>query len=208
MADYPDHTMLTQILGTEITIPITISGATVTLDVDIVAQSVGNIDIDIAAQSVGNLAVNIAAAAVTLDVDVVAQTVGSITIDIEAQSVAVYNPPDWSGLQGDDVDLVGTYSAAGSGSTVVVASRTVTTGKTWVVYAFQAACDGAAGNILGWLWDNTDSVTLSACGGAQGFVAGLPKPILFTAGHVIQFKAIQFTGGNATIFGCVYGYEE
>ena len=49
--------------------------SSVTLNVDIVAQTVGNISIDIAAQTVGNIAVNIAASAVTLNVNLQSQTV-------------------------------------------------------------------------------------------------------------------------------------
>ena len=77
--------------------------SSVTLNVDIVAQTVGNISIDIAAQTVGNINVNIAASAVTvnvdvqnaylyirteaaqnLNVDIAAQTVSNLTIDIAA----------------------------------------------------------------------------------------------------------------------------
>ena len=49
--------------------------SSVTLNVDIVAQTVGNISIDIAAQTVGNINVNIAAQAANVNVDIKAQTV-------------------------------------------------------------------------------------------------------------------------------------
>jgi len=50
--------------------------SSITLDVDIVAQTVGNITVDIAAQSVGNI-----------NIDIAAQSVGNLNVDIKAQTV-------------------------------------------------------------------------------------------------------------------------
>lgn len=99
MGDYPDHTTLTQIVGTEITIPISIDAATITLDVDIVAQSAGDLNVnlaasditlnvDIVAQTVGNIAVNVAAA-VTLDVDITAQTLSQLNVNLAASDITL-----------------------------------------------------------------------------------------------------------------------
>ena len=62
----------------------------VTVNVDIVAQTVGNINVDIAAQTVGNLAVDIAAQTVgNINIDIAAQTVGNLNVDIKAQTVTL-----------------------------------------------------------------------------------------------------------------------
>lgn len=92
MSDYPDYTELTQIIGSDVMVPIDIQGAYImmpvdiqaqyiTLEIDIVAQSVGNISIDIAAQSVGNLNINLAASAVTMDINIKSIT-GGVTFNI------------------------------------------------------------------------------------------------------------------------------
>lgn len=97
MTDYPDYTSLMQIVGSDIDVPISIDAATVTLDVDVVAQTVGDIAINVADSDIMipidvqgayiMLPVDIQAQYVTLDVDIVAQTVGNISIDIAAQTI-------------------------------------------------------------------------------------------------------------------------
>jgi len=230
MGDYPDHTTLTQILGTEITIPISIDAVTVTLDVDIVAQTVGDLNIniaasditlsiDIVAQTVGDIAVNLAAsditldiniksAAVTLNVDITATTIGNLTIDIEAQSVAVYNPPDWASLQGDSVDLSGLVTPAAPNVEQLIATRNVTSGKTWVIYAYSIMLYDESGNIAGYIWNDTDNVVLAAGGGCQGFSVTLPKPVRVASGKNVDLYATQYGAENGSIYGCIYGYEE
>jgi hypothetical protein len=93
-----------------IQLDINIAASAVTLNVDITAQSVGNLNVNIAASAV-TLDINIASSAVTLNiktaagehvdtdivssitlnVDVTAQSVGNIGIDIAAQSVGNIN---------------------------------------------------------------------------------------------------------------------
>ena len=65
-----------------------VDAVNVTVNVDIVAQTVGNINVDIVAQTVGNLAVDIAAQTVgNISIDIAAQTVGNLNVDIKAQTV-------------------------------------------------------------------------------------------------------------------------
>ena len=230
MSDYPDYTTLTQIVGTEVTIPISIESVAVTLDVDIVAQTVGDLDInlaasditlnvDIAAQSIGNIAVNIAASditldiniessAVTLNVDITAQTIGNITIDIETQSVAVYNPPDWQGKLGNSVDLSGIVTSKAAGSQWLVATRNVTAGKTWVIYAFAAMLDAIGGNVSGFIWNDTDETVLACGGGANGFSVVLPKPARVAAGKNIDLYITHYGADVGNLYAIAWGYEE
>jgi len=86
----------------EVTIPINIVSQVANLEVDIVAQSVGEIAVDIAAQSTGPIAVSINAVDIhgdipisidadnitgNIPIDITAQTMGNIQVDIFAQSI-------------------------------------------------------------------------------------------------------------------------
>lgn len=127
MGDYPDHTTLMQVIGSDVMIPIDIQAGYimvpidiqaqyVTLEIDIVAQTVGNIAIDIAAQTVGNLAVNIAASAVTLNMNLQSS---SITLNVNVTNATI-------NVAGS-VSITGTPSVTISGTpTVTVSSGTVT----------------------------------------------------------------------------------
>ena len=75
MGDYPDYTDLVQLVGSDIIVPINIQTQSITLAMDIVAQTVGNIGIDIKAQTLAELNVNIIASAVTLNINIASQTV-------------------------------------------------------------------------------------------------------------------------------------
>lgn len=60
-----------------------------TIDVDIVAQTMGNVAIDIAAQTVGNVNVNIAASAVTLNVNISSQGAFNLNVNIAASAITL-----------------------------------------------------------------------------------------------------------------------
>jgi len=149
MPDYPDWTRLFHLVGTDITIPISIEASTVTLPVSIDAATatVGvNIEastvtlpvsIDAATATVG---VNIEATAVTLPVSIDAATVtinvalGSLPFETTAENV-LQNPGFEEG------DLTG-WAAPGAG-TVTVQSAQVWKGS----YACQLDTDPAS-----WTW--------------------------------------------------------
>lgn len=90
MSDYPDFTESIQIVGTDITLPILITACTVTFNIDIVAQTVGNIGIDIKAQTLAQLNINLAASAITLNVAIQSSAV-TLNVDITAQTLAQLN---------------------------------------------------------------------------------------------------------------------
>ena len=214
-----DIMMPCDLQGAYIMMPVDIQAQYVDIDVDIVAQTVGDITVDINAQSIGNisvnlaasaitLSVNLAASAITLNVDVTAQTIGNLTIDITAQTVAVYNPPEWSGKQGISVDLTGVVAAIDPTTETLIATRNVTAGKTWVVHAFTVMVYEDSGNVAGYIWNDTDNVAVAAGGGTQGFLVTLPKPVRLAAGKNIDLLAIHHAVGVASIYGCIYGYEE
>ena len=96
MGDYPDYTDLVQLVGSDIMMPVDIQAQYVTLEIDIVAQSVGNIAIDVAAQTIGNIGIdikaqtlaqlniNLAASAITLNISVTNSSI-MLPVDIQAQ---------------------------------------------------------------------------------------------------------------------------
>jgi len=207
MSDRPDYQEEFIIVGSDIDIPVSIDAITVTLDVDIVAQSVGNIGIDIIAQTVGNLAVNIAASAVTVDVDISAQTVGDITIDITAQSVGVYQQPEWAALQGIDVNLIGTALAIVQSNWYQLITRNTTAGKTFYITGWGMYAQGGGGGVRGYLYNNSTATFLAVCGGYQGFNANFTKPLKLTSGQNLRAWGAQEIAANITLVVYVVGYE-
>ena len=229
MGDYPDDTTLTQIIGVDVVIPISIDAATVSLDVDIVAQTVGNlavnlaasaitVNVDVVAQTVGNIAVNLAASAITLDiniktsaitlnVDITATTIGNLTIDIEAQSVGVYMQPEWASLQGIDKNLFGTKASLASGTNWGVISYTVPAGKTLYVCAFGFACLNVVCSMFGFIWNNTTTTSLAIIGGTQGNGMVFNKVISVPQNNAVHLILNQLSGGVADVSGFMLGYE-
>jgi len=155
--DHPDGTVPTVFSKADVKVPVDIQAQYITLDVDITAQTVGNIAIDVAAQSVGNISINLAASAITLDInlaasaitldvnlhsqtanidiDITATSIGNLTIDIEAQSVGVYLSPDWEVKQGNQKQITGSSVVADSFLTsYVTATYTVPAGKEFYLY--------------------------------------------------------------------------
>ena len=74
------------IIGAELTLNIDIVAQSVgNISVDIAAQAIGNLTIDIAAQSVGNLSINLAASAITLDINI---ATSAVTLDMNIATCA------------------------------------------------------------------------------------------------------------------------
>lgn len=74
------------IIGAELTLNIDIVAQSVgNISVDIAAQAIGNLSIDIAAQSVGNLSINLAASAITLDINI---ATSAVTLDMNIATCA------------------------------------------------------------------------------------------------------------------------
>lgn len=86
VVDYPDWQRAFRLVGTEITLGVSIDATTVTLNVAVLSSV--TLNVDITAQTVGNLNVNVAASAITLNVNV---TNATLNVDITAQSVGNLN---------------------------------------------------------------------------------------------------------------------
>lgn len=205
--DHPDGTFPVALIMADIMMPVDIQAQYVTLDVDITAQSIGNISIDIAAQTIGNLDVNIAASEVTINVAVT----GTANIDITAQTVGIYLIPDWATkegnskvLHGGNIDVV-----RGSGATV---NYTVPAGKTLYVNYLVAA---------NWAYHSADGDSNQMCiallaidgavkvyiGGNGGVGVPLTTPFRVDAGEELGATVQNWANHNTCVDVTVMGYE-
>ena len=226
--DYPDYTSLMQIIGSDIMVPIDVQGAYImmpvdiqaqylTLEIDIVAQSLTALNIDITAQTIGNIAVNIAASAITLNVaiassavtfnvDITTQTLTTLKIDIKTQSLGLYLQPEWAALQGMDVNVTGGTAGYSPGVEYVTVSYAVPAGKTLFISHWGAATITQACNIMGRLYNATTATYLATSGGAQGFAVVLNKPIKLTTGQTLYLYVAHLGTGTSTLLAHFGGY--
>lgn len=212
-SDYPDYTDLMQIIGSDIMIPIDVQAAYImmpvdiqaqylTLDIDIVAQTVGNIAIDLAAQSVGNILV-----------DIKAQTIGNLTIDLEAQSIGIYLIADWSALQSTDKNFIASGTDIATGDNAY-GSYTVPSAKTLYItgFSFRISANAAASrdlNQMGWgyLYNQTDGISLAVLGGNGGNGLVLSKPAVIVGDKVFRYYVYNMANHNCDIDITAWGFE-
>jgi len=182
----------------DFTLPVSIIAQIIEkLKVDIVAQTLAELKIDITSQTLPELDVNIAASAVILDVNI-ASSAAVVDIDISAQTISVKLVPDWGAIQAEDVDVYGTKAAA-SGSYVQVLSYTVPTGKTLLIYDWSIAIYGSDGQVVAYMYNNTDDLIINVGGGARGFQTPLSKPKRIGAGKTVSIWARQDTGASQSL---------
>ncbi len=222
MADYPDWTSAVHLVGTEIMLPVDIQAQYVTLGVDIVAQTVGNITIDIAAQTVGNIHVNLAASAITMNVNISSQTAninvnlaasaitisvavtGTANINITAQTVGIYGERDWAAFQNYDLLLTVTASFVQDEEKNII-TYTVPSGK--VLYVNDLSFSG---NIrVGWLQLRRSTTPLWQIEWVSSTAYPMvfhefPTPIKYTAGQVLNLRVYNydFTPTARANLGC------
>ena len=235
MGDYPDYTSLMQIIGTDITLPIDIKAVTVAhIDVDLVAQTIGNIAVNIAASAVtlqvniasqtANLNVNIAASAitlnvaiassaVTLNVDVKAQTLTDFKITVNAQNVGVYLQPDWAAKTGIDKDFSAFASNQGWGGLAEI-NYNVPAGKTLFVtdvscylVAHLAADYNTQKHLRAYVRNFTTGAYVVVLGGNGGAAIALSKPKVFLAGQRLYAIIMNHSNVGCELGITVGGYE-
>ncbi len=214
MADYPDYTRAMQIIGTSVTLPISIITSAITLSVDVVAWNVGTLSVDIAAQSVGNIAIDLAAQSVgNITVNIAAQSLTNLNINLSAQTVAIMYGGEWGASQGGGKSVgVGVTSTYYGQATY--ADYTVTTGKTLYIYSlsfysYAAAAANADLPQIGaiWLQNYTDSIILPTLGGNGGGGITFPSPIRFNSGKVVRLNIGAFANHPMTMYAIWAGWE-
>jgi len=211
MGDYPDYTSLMQIIGTDITLPIDIKAVTVAhIDVDIAAQSVGNIAVAIAASTV-TLNVAIASSAVTLNVDVKAQTLTDFKITVNAQNVGVYLQPEWAALQGIDKNFIGIATNKAWEESVEV-TYTVPAGKTLYITSvggssYASAQANADLNQICRIGLAFGIITLCQLGGNSGCGLTFSKPYSIAGGQTMSLWIVNEANHITNLRVFANGYE-
>jgi hypothetical protein len=203
MADYPDWTRLFHLVGTDITIPISIETSAVILEVNI--ASAVTLDVDITAQSVGTLDINLAAAAITLNVNLAAQS-ANISIKFADQSVAVFDAAKWFAHQATQWGVTGGGSiSTGNYNTI---SRVVPANKVAFLCGIGVGylVAGAAVNIL--VATNIAGTDVSVVGFDTGGGLIFDTPFRATAGQTIAIYVYNLSGATKVTLGSMWGYDE
>lgn len=208
--DYPDWTSQVNITGSDVTIDVDIIQQSVgNINVDIAAQSAGDITVDISAQSIGNIDVNLAAS----DITVIVTVTGTAQIDIETQSVGIYLQPGWAALQGTDKNFyLGGNSIAVNGE--ASADYVVPAGKTLFICGCSfigwghAAADRDKMQICALeLKDVTEIAHFVMLGANGGAGLALSKPVVVPSEHTLSFLLYNLSNHVMDIYGTFWGFE-
>jgi len=136
-------------------------------------------------------------AGVTFNVNITGQT-ANVNIDIKAQSVAIKGLTDWAAENATDIDATGSVNA-GTAAFWTCLTYTVPSGKTLLIYNWEAALLNGDGQVAGFIYDDTTSTFLCIGGGQRGFSVTLSKPIRVASGHQIHVSVRQDTGSTLEI---------
>ena len=183
MPDLPDWYQGFQLVGSDITINVSIEASDVTLPIDI------------------------ATVTADLDVTIIASDV-TIDFNFADQSVAVFDAAKWFAHQAEQVFLRGAATVT-SGTHSQLTSRTVPTGKTFYVIGVSALVY-AAGTPDSINCDLRHAITTDiSVGGHRAAVGVFDTPVRYTTGTVVSLYGV-FYGGPATMLmvGVIWGYDE
>ena len=180
MADYPDFTYRG--------------------DVDIIAQSIGNVAVDIVAQTLTTLGINITA-----------QDLAELIIKINAQAVGIYLQPEWAAKTGIDKNFACENDNA-AWAEVAYVSYSVPAGKTLFLsgLSFQTQ-----------VLTNTDydhflyvqiavtvaGTTIVTFAGLGGGSLTFPKPIVADATEEVILLVVNRANLSCKISATMWGYE-
>lgn len=169
---------------------VNIAAAAATVDVDIVAQTVGRITVDIGAQSIGNIAVDLAAQSVSsIDVDIIAQTIAGLNINIKAQSVTlntqfssqvtgVMSTSDWATQEADDLHLQGeTDDLAAAGEATLITITLSTTIEHWLYTVHISGTQNGLGKVRANKTGGYDELAFGYFPANDGFIKDWLAPV-------------------------------
>lgn len=179
------------IQGSYIQMPVDIQGQYVTLDIDIVAQTVGAIQMDIAAQSIGDIAITISG------------QISNLEIDVKAQSVAIKGLAEWGTVEGKSVNK-GDGDSLSSQSGGYILAETVPTGKIWYVFQWSVVCYTSTENApFRCTLEVPATVFVCHGGGEYGYSYSLARPFKAMAGQEIKVYVFNFKTSAATAYGTI-----
>lgn len=174
--------------------------SSITLNIDITAQTLGALDIHETGTAQVNITtsitlnVNLSSSSITLNVNISSQT-ADINIDIKAQSVSVKLYQQWETEQGTALDIYGT-SVCTTGVLTVLIGYTVPSGKTLYIYDWSGAIENGDGLIYGRLYNISTTSVVSVAGGNRGFQTPFSKPKKFTTGQQLWVYGRHDTGSD------------
>jgi len=204
MADYPDWTRLFHLVGTDITIPISIEASDVTIPVSIDAVTVA-IDVNIAAAAV-TLPISIDAATVTLDVNLTAAT-ATIDINFADQSVAVFDAAKWFAHMAAQWSVLGNKDIAPT-SYDTVASRTVPAGKTAFIVGIGWGPNVAYDIASIPMFLNIAGTAVARGGSYRGDTVIFDVPFRATTGQIIRLDIYNLDTSGRSLGGVMWGWDE
>ena len=189
--------------------PVDIQAQYVTLNIDIVAQTVGNIGIDIKAQTVGNINVNLAASDVTINVAVT----GTANIQITAQTVGIYLQPEWAAKTGvdKDFDALSTdkpWLGSASGTYTVPAGKTLyITDCSFFIRPVNEYDASRPLYFIGYLYNDTTGATFARISGIGGAVKVFSKPGTIPENEVFAYAIYSTSMVKTDIAVHANGFE-
>jgi hypothetical protein len=203
--DYPDWTRLFRLVGTDITIPISIDAATVTLPVSIDAATIElNVNLISSATS---LWVKILSSVVTLDVNIESQT-ANIDFNFADQSVAVFDAGKWFARQLQHIRITGT-TTINDNSVAEVASYTVPAGKIAYIVGISYGLDSNDTPAVLSADMRFDSYHELYTSSYRGHAFILDVPIRHSAGYTHSLWIGNYGAGASIVgIGGFWGYLE
>ena len=183
------------------------------MPVDIQAQYL-NVEVDIVAQTIGNIGIDLKAATVEkINVDISAQTIGNLTIDIDAQSVGIYTQPEWAAKELIDKNFIATatnltFGQLAYGSYTVPGTKALyLCGMSFSIYA-SASADADINQMgMAYLYNETDIIVLAALGGNGGGGIAFTKPIRVAANKEFRYYCASYANHEASVIITTWGYE-
>lgn len=204
--DYPDWTRLTQIIGTNVTIPIEVEACDITLSINITAAAI-MMPVDMQAAYI-MMPIDIQGQVddMNININIKAQEITNLTIDINAQEIGIYLKADWEVLQEHDLNLDGSAACA-DGNLVMVLDHLVEACTTFYICQWGFNVEGNTGaKAVLFYTHNAVSTMLAESGGMVGNAQSFTKPIAVVVGDKIRVSLHQWSGGEITGHASVGGY--
>jgi len=181
------------IVGSDITLPVSIKSSSVTLDVNIVGSDI-------------TLPVSIKSSSVTLDVNIAAQNI-TLDIDVSAQSVGLKPEDVWSAEQGYNKSIVAS-ATVGSGSGLTMISYTVPSGKKLYVKKVHASPFHADTSFYVYVRDDTAGVTYALAADDKGREFDFSPPLVIPGGNTVKVVIYNTSSADDDFAASLLGWEK
>lgn len=183
MPDLPDWYQGFQLVGSDITINVNIEASAATLPV------------------------SIDAATVTLDVNLTAAT-ATIDIVFTDQSVAVFDAAKWFAHGAEQIFVTASVNAS-AGSLTVIASRTVPTGKVFMMVGVSMGLGGNQQPYSMRMLVRVGGTYIMRIGSFRGFGTPFDVPLRVEAEQLVELVCAHYGSVGAEVLDAtLWGYDE